>query len=61
MLLKDEDREGNKTLELTDRVEGTRASGVLLLTVGTVSPDMVRVEGAVGTETVGERGILATT
>ena len=59
MLLNDEDREGNKTLELTDRVEGTRASGVLLLIVGTVRPEMVRVEG--GAERLGERGIPATT
>lgn len=57
MLLKDEDREGNKTLELMDRVEGARASGQLL-TVGTVRPEAVRVEG---TETLGERGILVAT
>jgi len=58
LLLKDEDREGNKALELMDRVEGARASGVLLLTVGTVRPEMDRVEG---TETLGERGILVAT
>jgi len=31
-----------------DRVEGARARGVLLLSVGTVRPEMVRVEGVVG-------------
>ena len=53
-LLKDEDREGNKALELTDRVEGARARGVQLLAVGAVRPETVRVEGAEGTEMLGE-------
>lgn len=61
VLLKDEDREGNKALELMDRVEGARARGVLLLCVGTVRLDTVRVDGAVGTEILGERGILVAT
>jgi hypothetical protein len=58
VLLKDEDREGNKALELMDRVEGARIRDVLLLSVGTERLDMVRVDRAVGT---GERGILVAT
>jgi hypothetical protein len=61
VLLRDEDREGNKALELIDRVEGARARGVLLLAVGTVRLETVRVDGAVGIETLGERGILVAT
>ena len=60
-LLKDEDREGNKALEVTDRVDGTRAIGVMLLLVGTVRLEMVRVDGAVDIETPGERSILGAT
>lgn len=60
-LLIDEDREGSKALEVTDRVDGARAIGVLLLLVGTVRLEMVRVDGAVRIETPGERGILVTT
>ena len=55
VLLKDEDREGNKTLEMMDRVDGVRASGVPLPTMGTVRLEIV------GVEMLGERGILATT
>lgn len=60
-LLIDEDREGSKALEVTDRVDGTRAIGVLLLLVGTVRLEIVRVDGAVRIETPGERGILVAT
>ena len=60
-LLIDEDLEGSKALEVTDRVDGTRAIGVLLLLVGTVRLEIVRVDGAVRIETPGERGILVAT
>ena len=60
-LLKDEDREGNKALEVTDRVDGARARGVLLLLVGTVRLEMVREDGAVEIEALGARGILVAT
>ena len=55
VLLKDEDREGNKTLEMMDRGDGARASGVPLPTVGTVRLEIV------GVEMLGERRILKIT
>ena len=55
VLFKDEDPEGNKTLEMMDRMEGARASGVPLPTVGTVRLEIV------GVEMLGEQCILTTT
>ena len=55
VLFKDEDREGNKTPEMMDRVDGARASSVPLPTVGTVRLEIV------GVEMLEERGILTTT
>ena len=51
----DEDREGNKMLEMMYRIDGARASGVPLPTVRTVRLEIV------GVEMLGERCILTTT